>query len=122
MEGFAIEVLISVHDYFRGEEKSEVEASVSEWCGAGDGGGESADNEIVGNLYTQLREHTQKSGGKCRAFIENVKAYPVSGAMNLFSAAGGDDAPAVGELEARGFPGLRGRSGVSEPGAEDDTG
>jgi Uma2 family endonuclease len=84
MEALATELLVSVDEYLREEEKSEWRHEYLDGTVRAMAGEKVGHNEIVGNLYTRLREHTKKGGGKCRTFIENVKVYPVTGAMNLF--------------------------------------
>lgn len=83
MEALAYELPISVDDYLRGEEVAEWRHEYVDGAVRAMAGEKVGHNEIAGNLYMRLREHT-KRGAKCRTFMENVKVYPLSGGLNLF--------------------------------------
>ena len=82
MEALAYELPISVEDYLIGEEISDVRHEYVDGLVRAMAGERTAHNEITGNLYMAIRVKTR--GGKCRTFMENVKVYPLSGALSLF--------------------------------------
>jgi Uma2 family endonuclease len=82
MEALAYELPISVEEYLAGEEKTEVRHEYVDGFVRAMAGESRLHNEIAGNLYSEIRQAMR--GGKCRTYIENVKVYPLSGALNLF--------------------------------------
>lgn len=82
MEAIAFELPISVEDYLEGEDKAERRHEYLNGFVRAMAGEKKQHNEITGNLYAAIRARTRK--GKCRVFMENVKVFPLSGALNLF--------------------------------------
>lgn len=82
MEALACELPISVKEYLDGEEKSDIRHEYLDGFVRAMAGERTTHNEIALNLATAIRQHLR--GGKCRTFMENVKVFPLSGALNLF--------------------------------------
>jgi len=82
MEALACELPITVEEYLAGEEKAEIRHEYIDGYVRAMAGETRPHNEIAGNVYAAIRQGTR--GGKCRTYIENVKVYPLSGALNLF--------------------------------------
>ena len=82
MEALAYELPISVEDYLAGEDKSEIRHEYVDGIVRAMAGEKASHNEIALSLASALRAKTR--GGKCRTFMENVKVYPLGGALSLF--------------------------------------
>jgi Uma2 family endonuclease len=82
MEALAYELPISVEEYLAGEETSAVRHEYRDGYVRAMSGEKKPHNEIAGGLYAAIRQLLR--GGKCRVFIENVKVFPLAGALNLF--------------------------------------
>ena len=82
MEALATELPISVEEYLVGEEKADTRHEYVDGIVRAMAGEKATHNEVAGNLYVAARSKLR--GGKCRTFMENVKVYPLSGALSLF--------------------------------------
>lgn len=82
MEALAHELPISIEEYLAGEETSAVRHEYLDGFVRAMAGEKKQHNEIAGSLYAAIRGHLR--GGRCRTFMENVKVFPLSGALNLF--------------------------------------
>ena len=82
MEALAYYPPISVEDYLVEEEISDIRHEYVDGFLRPMRDERIAHNEIGGNLSMAIRAKTR--GGKCRTFMENVKVYPLSGALSLF--------------------------------------
>jgi Uma2 family endonuclease len=82
MEALAYYSPISVEDYLIEEEISDIRHEYVDGIVRAMAVERGAHNEIAGNLYMAIRSSLR--GGNCRTFMENVKVYPLSGALSLF--------------------------------------
>ncbi len=82
MEALALQLPISVEDYLEGEDNSDLRHEYIDGFVRAMAGESRPHNEIALALASALRQHTR--GGRCRTYMENVKVFPLSGALNLF--------------------------------------